>query len=282
MPNKVRSAFNLDLSGEIGPFGVTTTEAVVNTELASSIPWDILPGSQIKAGIAGKMIVGGNPVKLRVRVGAGTSLDNTNQLLGGAIAFEVTLPASTTTDLGAIAADAIARPTGVQAFAKVQVTALTTSGSSTLDMQGAVASIVPADGFGQGLYLHGNTTDTISSDATEHLLYEWSVDLSQFENVQDLLVGLSGQLDAGSGGTFRVRIGGTVGAGFNSPSPDGSVALTWVNTGGSVPTVGARAMGGAVGSVPLLSLPSGVRPVKLTAQSYGGGTHFAVALQEAH
>jgi hypothetical protein len=79
-----------------------------------------------------------------------------------------------------------------------------------------------------------------------------------------------------------VRVGGTVAAGFGSPSPDGVEVLRWDNDGGHLPQVGARRSGGAVAPFAYGSIPAGVQPVKLTVQSYGGGTHFAVAIQEPH
>ncbi len=288
MPNKVVSVYNLELSGDQGmngggAGGVGTTEQRIYQEFESSVPWDAMPGTNLRGGLAGKWIAGANPVTLRVRVGDGTDNALTNYLLGGAVAFEKTIPANSTVEFGEVATYTTPKPSGNKAWTKFMVSAFAVGGSSSLNWSDAVASIYPDDGYGQGLYLHTNGVDVagVGGGSTEQLGYEWAVDFDQFENVQNLLIAFAGQLDAGGGGTFRVRVGGTAGAAFGTLSPDGTVVLTWNSTGGVVPTAGARATGGLVQTVAKAGL-SGVQPVKITAQNYGGATRIGLVIQEEH
>jgi hypothetical protein len=282
MPNQVVSAFNLEFSGD-QTLGSTGTEQRIYQEYDCCVPWDIMPGSMILAGLAGKWTAGAHDVTVRVRVGDGSSIvGGSDYLMGGTVAFERIIPAGTTVEFGELAASPVARPSGNRAFAKIVVSALSAA-SSSLSWSCATASILPADGFGQGLYLHSHGIDasSVGGGSTETLGHEWAVDFDQFENVTNLLFGFAAQLDSNAGGTFRIRVGGTVGAGPGSLSPDGTAVVTWINTGGPNPQAGARQMGGVIQSVAKAGL-TGKQPVKITAQSYPGATRVALAIQEEH
>lgn len=197
------------------PMAVTTSETLFHAIYYNVVVnWGAIPGATVVPGLAGRFVTGNNPVVLRIRAGGRPLLNQAAFQVVGTVVFQVTLPANTTTDLGAVGA-AFTKPSAGLVYSNLQVTVQATGGSSTIAPDGVVVTLRPDDtGTGQGVMLSsGRGTNPSGSEAVvPGVGYEWIVDFDQYENVDSLLFGFAVFEDAAFGGdhlTVRIRIGGT-------------------------------------------------------------------------
>lgn len=216
-PTGAVSTYTVDgeVSGTASPGAVSTTEAFLDSQLYNVVVnWDALPGTEFKAGVSGRFTIGSNPVILRVRYGARPNLNNSGTAPVGSVAFSVTLPANTTTDLGAFG-DLVTKPSGATNHSVLQLTVQASGGASTIAAIGAVMKVTPGDdGAGMGIMLSSGrpSTGTLVETVAPGNGYEWIVDFDQFEGAVNLLFGFAVYEDPMFGGntlTVRVRVGGT-------------------------------------------------------------------------
>lgn len=277
MTSPVISTYTVD--GEMGPtpHNIDTTERVYDGSLYNIIvPWAALPGTQIQAGVSGRIAVGAFPVVLRVRGGKVPPRNTTDVAVIGDIWFETTLPANATTDLGALGAlvDKPSNgPSGTFALSNIQITVRAVGGTSNCVFTGLVLTIVPdAAGVGQGILLNSGASALVA-------YYEWVLDFDQFETCSNLMVGVAAQCGHPDQAnpvalTMSVRVGGTTGA------QNGTILLSVTDNDlpPAIPVLWDRLLGGYGGAPNVFSGP---QLVKLTIESTSRGAfHPGVIIRE--